>query len=367
MRKPKLVLILLVIGIGRVDLAFAQGPQMIRAGFTTERELGGADRHSYEVNLNKGQALDLVVEQRGVDVVVNVFTADGKFYDRIDSPNDKTGDEPIRMVSPNGGQYRIEINRFNETSPSGKHFIKTVQVRKATDAELSAERLKGELLKIIAEDSKPETQSDTLDRHYLDKASYIDAFGSVLDVPTRIEALKKNPFKPQKGDSLENEFSEAKIEVFGDTAVMSVRRRSHYKYPSMKEDSTYVTRVGYVFKRVKGEWRIAQAQRTNISRVLTPVKLDAQKLDTLTGVYGSADPSDALTITREGNVLYGKNYWGFKFELIPESDSVFYAGSSLSIAFIRDSNGTATQAVIKYALPADRMVIAHRTKEEGHE
>ncbi len=70
---------------------FAQTPQTIQTGFTVEPEINETDKHNYEVNLTKGQILNFVVEQRGVDVMLQIYTADGKFYDRVNSPNEQEG------------------------------------------------------------------------------------------------------------------------------------------------------------------------------------------------------------------------------------------------------------------------------------
>ncbi len=94
----------------------AQTPQTIQKGFTVERELGATEKHIYEVNLTKGQMLDFTVEQRGIDIMLRVSTADGKFVDRVDSPNGREGDEPVKVISPDGGRYRFEVSRFADSS-----------------------------------------------------------------------------------------------------------------------------------------------------------------------------------------------------------------------------------------------------------
>ena len=77
---------------------FGQTSQTIQTNFTVKRELGERNKHNYEVNLTKGQMLNFVVEQRGIDVVLRIYMADGKFYDRMDSPNEREGDEPFKMT-----------------------------------------------------------------------------------------------------------------------------------------------------------------------------------------------------------------------------------------------------------------------------
>lgn len=342
-------------------IVFAQTPQTIQTGFTVERELGGADKHNYEVNLTKGQTLNFVVEQRGVDIVLRVYTADGKFYDRLDSPNGTAGDEPFKMVSPGGGRYRIEINRWGENAPAGKYFVKPVEIRKATEAEIKAQKLKDELLKIVAEDNRFDSYPDALKRHFLDNALLGNPFGYVNNAAEMIETTTKNPPKLPEGASSEVELSDVKMEDFGDLAVMSVYRSRRFKIPSENFDRTAVQRVGYVFKRAGGEWRVASVQRTFIGREQKPVKLDAKQLDALVGAYAGGKPSETLAVTREGSVLFGKFPEGEKFELIPETENIFYV-AGLGVAFIRDASGAVTQAVVYYSSPEDRMAIQPKIK-----
>jgi hypothetical protein len=339
----------------------AQMSQTIQKGFTVERELGSTEKHNYEITLNKGDLLNFVVEQRGVDVVLRIYTADGKFYDRLDSPNETQGDEPFQMVSANGGRYRIEINRWSEAMPTGKYFVKTVEIRQATNAELKAARLKEELLKIVTEDNSSGSYSDTLKRHYSDKALFTNPYGSVYRVSELIEFEAKNPQKLPENVLDEVELSDVKMEDFGDLVVMSVDRQRHYKSPSGNIDRMTNQRISYVFKHVKGEWRIISVQRTYTGREPKPIKLEAKQLDALVGVYSSNNPSQILTITREDTRLIGKFLEGANFTLIPETENTAYF-QGFSIAFIRDSNGTVTQAVIYYPMPEERMIIQTKVK-----
>lgn len=339
----------------------AQMPQTVNNGFSVEREIGGAERHFYEVNLTKGQMLNFIVEQRGVDVVLRVLTADGKFYDRIDSPNGTEGDEPIKFVSLAGGRYRFEISRLYENSPTGKYFIKPMEIRKATEAETKSQTLEEELLKIVAEDNRLDFSADLFRRTYSDRAWLINPFGYVLSVPELLDFVNKNPPKPVAGSSSEVELSEVQMQDFGDLVLLNLSQSRHSQNPKENLNRTITQRVGYVFKRVKSEWRIFNVQRTLIGRIRQPVKLDVPPLDALTGVYEGGKPSETLTVSRENNVLYGKYPTGEKFELVPESANVFYADSFISVAFI-SSNGTTAQAVVHYPLPEDRMTILPKTK-----
>lgn len=276
----------------------AQTPPPIQTGFTVERELGESDKDNYEVNLTKGQMLNFVVEQRGIDVILRIYTADGKFYDRVDSPNGNIGDEPFKMVSPNGGRYRVEVNHYNESDAAGKYLVKPVEIRPATEAEMKAARLRDELLKIVAEDNRFGSSPDALKRYFMDRALLTNASGYVSNTAEMIELTTKTPLKLPVNASDEVQLSDVKMEDFGDLVLMSVYRSRHYKSPSESLDRTINQRIGYVFRRVDGEWRVASVQGTFIGREPKPIKLGAKQLDALVGAYQGGKPSETLTVTR---------------------------------------------------------------------
>src|SRR5690349_4109480 len=56
-----------------------------------ERELKGAEMHSYNIALKAGQYIHIVVEQRGIDVIVRLFTPEDKKLVEVDSPNGTQG------------------------------------------------------------------------------------------------------------------------------------------------------------------------------------------------------------------------------------------------------------------------------------
>jgi hypothetical protein len=339
----------------------AQTPQPIQPGFTVERELGQAAKHNYELSLKKGELLNFVVEQRGVDVVLRIYTGDGKFHDRVDSPNGTQGDEPYRMVATGDGRFRIEISRWDENMPAGKYLVKTVEVRPANEAELKAEKLRQELLEIITADNRFDSYPDSLKRYYLNNALITNAFGSIFNAAEAIEASAKNPARLPEKASSEVELSGVKMEDFGDLVVMSVERSRHYKSPSENIDRLNFSRLGYIFKRIGKEWRIASVQGTYNGREPRPFKLEIKQLDAFVGVYGTGNPAETLTITREDNRLVGQFPAGEKFTLIPESENTVYGGG-VGVAFVRDPNGAVNQIVVHYPMPEDRIVMQNKVK-----
>src|SRR5262249_11265486 len=62
----------------------AEESQLLEPGKPVERELSGGRSHFYKSNLTSGQYLQIVVSQRGIDVVVALYTPDGKKIDDAD-------------------------------------------------------------------------------------------------------------------------------------------------------------------------------------------------------------------------------------------------------------------------------------------
>lgn len=357
----QLILVSLLMGFVTVFSA-AQTPQLIQNGFSVEREIGGIEKHIYEGNLAKEQILHLVVEQRGVDVVVRVFTADGKLFDRIDSANGTQGVEPISFVSLMPATYRFEISGLFENGPRGRYFIKPLEIRKATGREVKLARLKNELMKIVVADNNVESSLETRRRIYTDKATFVNPYGGVLSIAEILDYQAKNPFNPPEGFSTEVELSDARLQDNGDFVTMQVRQSRHSQNPNVNLDRTVVQLVGYVFKKMKGSWRIVNVQRTFLERTRKPVRHIIQQLDALTGVYEGGNPLQTLTVTRENNAIYAKLAETEKFELIPESESAFYAPDGfISVAFIRSDNGLIV-AVVHYPMPEDKMTIMRKIK-----
>jgi hypothetical protein len=81
----------------------------LEVGKPVERQMQGGESHTYEIMLSAGQFLDLVVDQRGIDVVVQVVAPDGKQLLEVDSPNGTQGPEPVKLIAEAAGTYRFQV------------------------------------------------------------------------------------------------------------------------------------------------------------------------------------------------------------------------------------------------------------------
>jgi len=142
MSKSQGILLLLFFALlsnaGRAQLQIGGG-NTLQPGTPIERTLAAGQLHSYNVSLEQDQLLQLVVDQRGIDVIVRVFSPGGKRLGEFDSPNGAEGPENVSVIAEAAGVYRIEVAPLGGyENPSGRYEIKIVELRKATEQELQA-------------------------------------------------------------------------------------------------------------------------------------------------------------------------------------------------------------------------------------
>lgn len=142
MRKSRCILLLLFLSVlFSVEPASAQsGATSLQPGTPIERTLTAGETHSYNISLEEDQLLQLVVDQRGIDVVVRVFSPAGKRLGEFDSPNGTDGPENVSVIAAGAGVYRIDVAPLSpvENPKQGRYEIKVIELRKATEQELLA-------------------------------------------------------------------------------------------------------------------------------------------------------------------------------------------------------------------------------------
>ncbi|HEX7317468.1 MAG TPA: CHAT domain-containing protein [Pyrinomonadaceae bacterium] len=106
----------------------AQEARRLGAGESAERELNGGQAHVYEFSLAADQYLRVVVEQRGIDVVVRLFAPGGETLIEIDNPNGTHGLEPLSFVANATGSYRLEVLALKDAAP-GRYEVRVEELR----------------------------------------------------------------------------------------------------------------------------------------------------------------------------------------------------------------------------------------------
>ncbi len=110
---------------------------VLESGKPIERELSSTQEHSYQVTLAEGQYAFIVVEQRGIDVVVQLLGTDGKSIADFDTEIRNQGEEKIEVVADAAGSNRLLVKAKYPRLPAGRYEIRLIEVRNATEEDRS--------------------------------------------------------------------------------------------------------------------------------------------------------------------------------------------------------------------------------------
>src|SRR5215470_15249350 len=109
--------------------------QSLEPGKPIRRELGGGQEHGYQIKLNADQFLKGIVEQQGVDVIVQVSGPDGKQILEFDSESRPLGKEEISLVAEAPGVFLLAVRPKLTRAPAGSYEIRIEELRVATDTD----------------------------------------------------------------------------------------------------------------------------------------------------------------------------------------------------------------------------------------
>ena len=129
-----------------VNAAQSQPPQAsaLTVGQPIPREMRGGEQHTYEFKLNAGEYARVVLEQKGIDVVLALVGADGKPLVEVDNNLSGTrGLEVVSLVADVGGVYRLNVRSLEQDASAGRYEIRIEDLRAATELDhirVAAER-----------------------------------------------------------------------------------------------------------------------------------------------------------------------------------------------------------------------------------
>jgi len=109
----------------------------LEPGQLIERTLNGNETHNYQVTLQVGQYLHIIVEQRDIDVEVILYSPNGQQLAISNSFNGTTGPEPISLIAPASGNYQLKVRRFEqEGNPeTGRYDVRIDALRFPTEQD----------------------------------------------------------------------------------------------------------------------------------------------------------------------------------------------------------------------------------------
>jgi CHAT domain-containing protein len=107
----------------------------LEVGTPIDRAISGRQQHVYEFALKAGEYADVIVEQRGIDVVVSVLDASGNLIAEFDAESRNDGRERAGVVAESASGCRVRIRARFSRAPAGRYGVWLGEIRPATERD----------------------------------------------------------------------------------------------------------------------------------------------------------------------------------------------------------------------------------------
>ncbi|MCP4658088.1 MAG: tetratricopeptide repeat protein, partial [bacterium] len=137
MAKRPVVPALVLVGLSLSGIACREVPEARQMGELPRGERGAeaildrGEHHEYSLRLQPDEAVHAVVEQRGIDALVEVIDPAGDVVLTVDGPIDDYGFEHVCFVAKDRGPHRLRVRAWVEDA-AGPYSIRLVAQRPAT-------------------------------------------------------------------------------------------------------------------------------------------------------------------------------------------------------------------------------------------
>ncbi|MFY9821213.1 MAG: tetratricopeptide repeat protein, partial [Thermoanaerobaculia bacterium] len=121
----------------------SQSPSSLLPGRPVEGEMASGESQTYQVVLDAGHAFRIAVEQRGIDVVLEISGPAGQRLVAVDSPLDRQGPETALVEPAMAGLYRVTVRAREPGAPAGRYEVRVDELPVVSEADrhrLAAER-----------------------------------------------------------------------------------------------------------------------------------------------------------------------------------------------------------------------------------
>ena len=107
----------------------------LTADKTITFNIGGDERHCYDVVLDAGEFFQVHVEQLGIDVSLRLLNATGVEVARINLPRRYQNEIILTFVAPVAERYELEVRAADAKATSGQFTIRREAMRPATERD----------------------------------------------------------------------------------------------------------------------------------------------------------------------------------------------------------------------------------------
>ncbi|MEW5974218.1 MAG: CHAT domain-containing protein [Acidobacteriota bacterium] len=140
--QPALVLAAFVLSVAQLAVSAEDQDRnegevlgVLAPGVPVEGEIAGGQSHTYQFTLKAGEYAQVVLDQRGVDLVLTLFGPDGERLAETDGPNGTQGPEQLALIAETPGIYRVTVHPYRDTASTGRYQIAIGDVRAAVPAD----------------------------------------------------------------------------------------------------------------------------------------------------------------------------------------------------------------------------------------
>jgi CHAT domain-containing protein/Tfp pilus assembly protein PilF len=98
-----------------------KAPVTLETGVPVEGSLQGGETVTFLVRADRDEFIRADVDQRGIDVSVQVVAPGGMVVYEVDSPNGEYGPEPIVMIAEAAGTYTVIARPLDAAAPEGNY------------------------------------------------------------------------------------------------------------------------------------------------------------------------------------------------------------------------------------------------------
>ena len=104
-------------------------------GVVTERVLESGQVHTYRLHIPRDHWAEVIVDQEGIDVVLELVSPQGQILTTVDSPNGKIGPESVSEVAERDGTYGVRVRSLSSAAEAGTYKIRVGIFRPAIDED----------------------------------------------------------------------------------------------------------------------------------------------------------------------------------------------------------------------------------------